>query len=209
MKKSILLAVVLVGVAVLSTSCDLFGGKADYYPLGIGSIWNYTLTTIMSDTSGTLNDTTVNTVKVDAVKEEQLGSGEKVVMLVNALTDTTDATYYDTSYARKDGEKVLAYSDLNDTNPDLILNGPPAMDKTWTVNEDITAKIVAKENVTVTAGTYKNCWKVELTSVMDADTMKYYMWFADGTGNVKYFASATNMGVTVTMTEELTSATIK
>ncbi|MEO0081588.1 MAG: hypothetical protein ABIL25_04760 [candidate division WOR-3 bacterium] len=199
MKRSLLLAVVLVGLAVLSTSCDIFGGKADYYPLSIGSIWNYSWRMTVNDSvwaSGTL--------KVEAVKEEQLTSGEKVVMLVSTSTGGTD-----TSYARKDGEKVWSYSALNDTSPDLAFDGPPAIDKTWNVNEAVTAKIVAKENVTVAAGTYKNCWKIELTTITDADTTKSHMWLADGTGHVKSYAEEESGGITMKMTVELTSATIK
>jgi len=207
MKRSALLAVVIIGVALLTAGCDIFGGKADFFPMKVGSVWNYTWTAIMSDSM--MSDTTTATVMDKAEAEAELTSGEKVVMFINAMTMDNDETYYDTTYIRKDGEKVLQYESTSDTMPQTVIDGPLAIDKSWTVGEDVFAKVVAKENVTVAAGTYKNCWKIAMTSVTDADTTTWHTWFADGTGQVKAHAEEEESGRTWKWLMELTSATIK
>lgn len=206
MKKSVMLTVLIVSVALLTTGCDT-GGKADFYPMGVGSIWNYSWQMIVADT--TVAETTDATVKTEAVKEDELASGEKAIMLVITVTAGGQTVYVDTSYARKDGEKVISYDALDDSTPQTTIDGPLAVDKTWTVEEGTTAKVVAQEDVMVPAGTYKKSWKVALTTVTDQDTTVVYHWLADGTGPIKQFESATDEGVTTTMTAELTSATIK
>ena len=209
MKKSLLLVALLSAVALLVTSCDLFGGgKADYFPTGIGSIWNYamTVTTTMPDSA----DTTTATSKTEAKAEDELSSGEKVVMFVTETAFATDETYYDTIYVWKTDEKVLNYTSKDDTNPSTALEFPLERDKTWRVSEMTTAKVLAQENVTVEAGTYKNCWKLELTTIItDGDTFKTHVWHADGTGHVQSHTEFTEGGITTAIHSELTSATIK
>lgn len=205
MKKSALLAVVIVGLALLTAGCDLFGGDKDDWPLKVGNIWNYKWTQILADSVRA--ETSLATVKQEATAEVTLGTGDKAFKLVTTVT-TEDTTMVFTSYARKDGDKYYSYSDTSDTTPDLVIDGPLTLAKTWQVSQNETALVLAKENVTVPAGTY-NAWKVSLTEVTGQDTSVVFNWYAEGTGMVKYLAGETHGGMTFTMTMVLTSATIK
>jgi len=204
MKKVLFVACLLVA-ALLTSRCDLFGGKDDFFPMGAGSIWNYTWMMIVT-VGGGAPDTTSATVRTEAKAEDQIG-GEDVMMFVNTYTDS--GSHYDTSYAKKNDDGLWMYSDKNDTTPDQLLAFPLEVNKTWTVNSDNTAKAIGQESVTVPAGTYGKAWKIEYSMVTDSDTFKFYQWFASGTGFVKYLSEASDSLMSMTIKEELSSATIK
>ncbi len=201
MQKALFVACLL-SAALLTSRCDLFGGSDDYFPGNVGSVWNYTWTQIVATPDSA--DTSTAAVKNELTAEVELANGDDAMMMV-----TTVDAHIDTAYFVKTDDGLWQYNSLDDTNPSQQVAFPFELNKTWTVNSYISAKVVAQENVTVPAGIYKKCWKVEYTNITDADTSVFHQWFAAGTGNVKYRQHAEMSGFTMTMTSELSSATIK
>jgi hypothetical protein len=152
------------------------------------------------------------TQKTEATKKDTLTSGDDVTEFTTTLTThvfSPDTTYTttDTGYVRESGDYVLSYSSLSDTTPDTAFVTAPKANQTWT-SGDATYLVVGQEDVTVTAGTFKKAWKLQFTP--SDTTMKVYLWFADGKGNVKeHMEFSPTSGVSVVYNNELTSATIK
>lgn len=205
MKKLLLVLPLLAGLVLVG--CDT---TPDYYPLTVGSVWNYTGYTTMS-TSLASTDTMVKLdQRVQITKSDTLNSGLKVVEVVTTITqdmampDTT-ITSVDTSYYAETDSSVVAYSDKADTTAALVVRLPFEAGKSWTVG-GLTTTVVEQEDVTVPAGTYKKAWRLE-TSAAGVATGK--AWHANKTGLVKYTMTHTVGGVTYNTVVELKSATVK
>lgn len=183
----------------------MFGGPDDYFPMGVGSTWNYSWMVIVT-VGGGAPDTTSETVKTVAKATDQIGS-EEVVMFITELSDKD--TEFETTYVKKTDDDIIVYSSKTDTTPDRVMALPLEANKTWTVNEGYTARAIGRESVTVPAGTYGKAWKIEYSLVTDSDTLKFHQWFAAGTGFVKYHSARSDSLMSMTMKQELTSATIK
>jgi hypothetical protein len=205
----------LVLVPVLAMA--LFVGCAtteDYFPMSVGSTWDYSYISTLETTTAALDTTSTMTVHTLANREATLTAGGTAVEFISTVTthmmspyDTTITTT-DTSYTREDDSLRLHYSSFDDSVPDTSYVTTFELDKTWEEG-DASFKVVAKEDVTVEGGTFKNCWKVEVTP--DASpTMKSHYWYANGTGMVKYHTSySPQTGYTCTTEGELTDANIK
>jgi hypothetical protein len=63
--------------------------------------------------------------------------------------------------------------------------------------------------VTVAAGEFKDCWKVEVTLAAGSITQKTYWWYADGIGRVRNYLEATNSGIRTVIENELVSSDVK
>lgn len=215
MKKSLLFVASLLVVVLLATNCDIFGGKEDCFPMGVGSTWNYEGYALMTTSVAGTDTIQTSTTETEATKEDKLTTGEGVVEFVSTTTihmklpAESTFTWVDTSYVQKTDEQILSYSSKDDTNPMITIALPLEQDKTWQVTSNTTARVIAKEDVTVAAGTYKNCWKLELTTTADAGTSTMYYWYADGTGSVQTHMESENQGTTLVMHSELSSATIR
>ncbi len=217
--KRLLLLTVLFSAALILVNCDLFGTTKDYYPMATGTTWNY-----VGSVTSTATDADPDTISTSAGGSEvtgkaELASGEEVARFVN--TDTTylrmpDTTWVlvDTGYVRQDGDYVLSYESLDDTEADTVLALPMELNKTWQVrasgDTSITGTIVAQEDVTVPAGTYTNCWKVEIATTIGTDASdKMHYWYADGIGRVKWLMEGTGSGYKMVFRNDLTAADIK
>ena len=213
MRRSLLIATAFIGVVLLSSGCDIFGSDADYFPMSVGSVWNYEGYSLTEHTMDAVDTTMTMTQKIEALKKDNLDSGEEVTCFQMTTTTTlafpeTTYTTVDTGYLRKSGDYVLGYSSLGDTDPDTAFMTALAAGKTWT-SEGATYEVIGQDDVSVMAGTYKNAWKVSVTEPPDT-LIKTYMWYADGIGNVKSYMQHTPApGYTVTYNNELTSATVK
>lgn len=215
MRKALII-LTLFGTLALFVSCDIFGSKPDYYPLSIGSTWNWYAWTLMTtSTDGTPDTVQTLTINTRATKNDKLSTGEDVVQLVKVGTIhiryPRESTYTidETCYVRETDKFVLSYDSKDDTEPDTVLALPLAAGKQWRVNQDMTAEALKQEDITVTAGTYRNAWKIETRSISGADTIRMYEWYADRVGNVQYHFEQTFAGYTFIYHGELISATIK
>ncbi|MGQ9678827.1 MAG: hypothetical protein ACUVUD_06055 [bacterium] len=211
-----LLAVTIAGIAALFVACNIFGSKEDYYPLSIGSTWNYFFCTIMSTgNDGSMDTIETTTSSTRATMNDKLNSGEDVVALVKTgtvhLRFPRETTYaiIETCYTRKTENFVLDYESKNDTEPDTVLALPLAVGKKWHINSELTAEVLQRENVTVTAGIYPNAWKIEMVYVSGQDTFRIFTWYASGVGNIKYSSEQSSAGDTFIYHGELVSANVK
>ena len=218
MRKTLILTV-LFSTALILVNCDLFGLNGDFYPMTIGSTWDVTgsITTAPADAAPDTIQTSTGRSEVTGTAE-LTGGGEVVrfVHIDSTFLRTPETTYvsFDTSYARQTDSYILAYSSLDDTEADTALALPLELNKTWQVrvsgDTTVTGTVVAREDVTVPAGTYRDCWKVEMTTTIGADTpLSMYYWYADGIGRVRWLMENTGSGYKTTARIDLAAADIK
>lgn len=199
-------AIVLLGAGCSPTSSDIF-------PMTTGSVWNMDVLVMAGTTVASLDTFQTGTVVTNAVEKANLTSGEEVVKFKQEssihmrMPDTTITT---TTYAyyRESGDWILGYSALEDSTADTMMVTSPSVGKTWSQGST-TAEVVGQEDVTVTANTYKNAWKVKLTTTTGGQTMEMFVWYAKGTGMVKMHYEAEVQGFETVYDQQLTSATIK
>jgi major membrane immunogen (membrane-anchored lipoprotein) len=209
MKKLIVLAAVAL---MLVVGCSK---KADYYPLTVGNIWEYTTTTTVTNTDTTImHDTTyTSTSKSEVTAEVTLDNGDAGFEMVN-----TSGTFVDTSYASEKDGCILGYDALDDATPDTMLVTPVEEGTTWIAYSDSTGsvRVTIQEKVNgivVPAGTYDDVWKGIAISTFGAYVDTSYGWMAPNIGDIKH--EATNITViltdtmTTTVTTELEDVTIK
>jgi|GEM_PF-2238583 len=207
MQKTIITAVLVLVFAGFVFALDV----ADYIPLGIGNSWTFRDST--RDTSGTgfVIDTTVSQI-IDTTT------------MMGYLTyiyydDDGEFDYEDTSYQqlRSDGLYMLnRFDEEGAFFPMRVIPNPFnigdewevfSMDTSWSegmatiyINMVFNGKAVAIENVSVPAGVFNNCVKLQLVAVqevvavMGSDTMfadsglamQNEMWAAPHVGQVKF-----------------------
>jgi hypothetical protein len=209
MKRLLLLIPVIVIIG-----CGLFGGE-DFFPLKVGNIWKYTGYTTMQDTAATTVDTTSMMVAENEITGTvQIGGADAYVSVTKLtnytyipMVDTTESV--DTSYIQESNDTIWSYDAVSDTTPMITMVLPLEQDKTWSQvmgTDTITYTVIAKEDITVPAETYTNCWKVEMTH--SGSDQKAYYWYADGTGTVKYYNENMMMNYLIKFWYELTEATL-
>ena len=178
------------------------GGAVDYYPLSVGSVWEYSMTSTIT----TPNDTTetTGTQDVEITDETTLDDGTEVFEQVTT-TATTDTTMVDTMYMEETDDYIRGYDSKADTTPDTWLELPIEEGNTWDVDDIMSAVVLGKEDVSVPAGDYDNCW--EIGYITDTDTV--YVYFADGIGMVRQYMEITEGDVIYESETELESATIE
>ncbi len=213
MKKLMVITVTL--VALLFVACDLFGKKEDYFPTNVGSKWEYEGYAITESTTDAPADTVYKlTATIVAEKKDKLSSGDEVIMMIQNSEvhyyqpSETSYSFVETSYVRETKDAVLSYDTKNDTTPDTTLVLPLKEGKTWHIYENVVAKVLSQEDITVKAGTYKKAWKIEYTDTA-ASNYKEYFWYANNIGMAKAYGEWTWGASTVKSTVELVKATIK
>ena len=188
-------------------SCKKGKMGEDYYPMGIGSVWNYE-SSVIKESATSIDTIQKGTTKVKAEKKYKLDTGEDCIFftLISTVTIPGETTYTATSgyIAREHNNYILLYGSPDDTEPDTILALPLEKDKAWQVNPYFTAKVIGQEDVTVKAGTYKNSWKIEVIGG-PAPAMTTYSWYANGIGKVKEYSELFGY----IYSSELVSATIR
>jgi hypothetical protein len=217
--KRLLILTVLFSAALILVNCDLFGTTEDYYPMATGTTWDYKGSVTMTATDADPDTISTSAGRAEVTGTAELASGEEVARFVNVDTIHSrmpETTYVivDTNYVRQDGDYVLAYSSLDDTEADTALALPLELNKTWQVwasgDTSVTGTVVAQEDVTVPAGTYTNCWKVEMETTIGTDvSAKMHYWYADGIGRVKWLMENIGGGYKMTARNDLTAADIK
>jgi hypothetical protein len=214
--RRILVLATIAAVALLGTSCN--PNSNDIYPMSVGSVWNLEMLLLSGTTLASLDTAQTGTLVSTAVEKATLSNGKEVVKFKSESNITIrrpdpqpDTTITSTSYSyyREDGDWILGYSALDDTTADTMMVSTPTVGKTWHQGTYAIATIVGQEDVTVKAGTYKNAWKLKLTSTSGGVTLESFYWYAKGTGMVKVYYEFTMGGYTQKYSQELTSATIK
>jgi hypothetical protein len=190
------------------------GGSDDYFPMTVGSQWDYSGYTLYgttnppTDTMQTMTSTTIAQAKTTLSNGNEVvpfqSTTVKHILFPIERTDTTSVT----GYARESGDVILSYSSTNDTTPDTLMITTLEANKTW-YDGSRTALVVGQEDVTVAAGTYKNAWKIKYTTVSGSDTMEMFQWFAKGVGAVKTHYETSESGFYIIYDQGLTSSTIK
>jgi hypothetical protein len=211
MKKLLILTVA--AVACFMVGCG--GGTDDYFPMSVGSQWDYEGYVLFGTTTAAMDTQQTMTVTTEAQAKTTLTSGEEVIpfqstvithqFLPSVMTDTTIGT----SYSRESGDAILQYDSLSTSIPDTLLKMPLSEGDTWYVASNAKALVVGKEDVTVPAGTYKNTWKIKITSSGGGYTMDMFFWYAKGVGSVKTHYENTYGGYTSIFNQELKSVDIK
>lgn len=207
MKKLLL----LIPLVVFIVGCD--GGEEGngYFPLAVGNKWDYSLT---QTTTMTLPDTTfvmTGASTTEITDETTLDNGTEVFQQITTTTydDTLMQECVDTTYIEKLDTYILIYDDKADTDPDTSLLLPIEEGNTWTVYSDsadtMTAEVLGKEDMTVPAGTYEDCWKIEYTFTGATNTD----WFAPDFGIVKHEMVIIDTAMTIEFTKDLENVTIQ
>jgi hypothetical protein len=209
--KRILALAAIAAVALMGMNCS--PAASDIFPMSVGSVWNMDILVMAGTTVAALDTFQTGTSVTTAVEKANLSSGEEVVKFrteVNVHQRTPDTTYTSTTdaYMREAGDWILSYSDLNDSTGDTVTMTNPSVGTTWH-QDSTTYEVVGREDVMVTAGTYKNAWKVTMTSRMGGVTVDTHIWYAQGTGTVKTHFEKTVQTYSMVYNQELTSATIK
>ncbi|MDP2983687.1 MAG: carboxypeptidase-like regulatory domain-containing protein [Candidatus Latescibacter sp.] len=180
-----------------------------YLPYKVGATWSYKSHSV----SGTYTFDDTYTEKVTGTK---ISGGKTYLISVKSYKD-----YSDTSYVRI--ENNIAYLFMENVDLSLAKTAKPArINKTSMINANLelpmfkfginpgtsytiysltqngvtvsfTGKYIGLENATVTAGSFQNCAKYEITSlwqstsnnVVSSDTNVMSIWFAPNVGLVK------------------------
>jgi len=211
MKKLLILTVA--AVACFIVGCP--SGTDDYFPMSVGSQWDYSGYMLYgtanppTDTLQTMTTTTVAQAKTTLTGGEEVVPFQTTTISHTTFPIVTTDTSIGTSYSRESGDYILSYGSTSDSTPDTVMTTSLVEGKTWHNGSNSTALVVGKEDVTVAAGTYKNAWKIKYTSVSGSDTMEMFQWYAKGVGAVKTHYETSESGYNMVYNQELTSATIK
>jgi hypothetical protein len=205
-------------LTVAAIVCLIMGCKSsteDYYPMSVGSQWDYSgymlygTTTPPTDTFQTMTVTTVAQAKTTLTSGEEVIPFQSTVITRLFFPTVRTDTSIGKSYVRESGDVILGYDSLSTSIPDTLMVMPLEANKTWHNGSNVIVLVVGQEDVMVAAGTYKNAWKIKYTSVSGSDTMETFQWYAKGVGAVKTHYEYTESGYNMIFNQELLSATIK
>lgn len=178
--------------------------KSNYYPLGTGSRWQYSVYYVDS-TGRKPTGSARQRNEVWVAGSATLASGETAAVVVTRM----DQPYvtFETSYARNTGACVVSCLKVDSKLRDTVLVLPPEAGKAWhrLVGGEprIAVNFAGQETVMVRAGTYC-AWRAD--EVLDSSSLRNSAWYAPGVGMVK-----TEIGLTsdARLIVELESATVK
>ena len=193
--------IVLAGAALLASSCNIFGsGDPDYWPMAEGNYWQFRNMTIRTYPDSA-PDTTVSEDPMAwrCCGKETMDDGEEASAL-----DIEDG---DTVFFRETKDAVLIYQYRSQTEPDTWLCLPLEEGRVWEYGNS--AMVVrGKETVTVPAGKYGDCWKVQHLGVLDQD-YDVFTWFAPDVGMVRTEMAIESEGFSYVSRSELTEVNLK
>jgi len=191
--------------------------QGDYFPLAPGSVWNYSVTGSEWDSEYTYDftwtvagtetmngvvyyvitddgDSTHIRVEDNAIHTPDFFDPDDITAKPAAFSDAGKAAVMQTLAA--EGEMVMVDFGRPVGEAWIIYDGSDTGDD-YTITYSYTGKIIGTETVTVPAGTFPDCAKVELllsgASSFTVDSTAYsnewrntrILWFADGVGFVK------------------------
>jgi hypothetical protein len=204
--KTLILPIV---ISIFLVGCGDVG--TDYFPLSVGNIWNYSITTTNIDSTTNPDSiwTFTDTQVVEITAETELDDGTDVFEVV-----ITTSTYIETLYYEENGDYIGYYYDKSQEGYYYtVLDLPIEQGKTWTAytsifHSIIIAVVLGKDAVQVPAGEYDDCWEIRYTPYPDhGDTT--FVYYAENIGKLKHLLiSHADMAVSTTLIE-LESAILK
>jgi hypothetical protein len=215
--KNLVLCAVFGALLLAGVGCDLFGGDdTDYYPTTVGSSWRYE-GEMTIETDGDTLLTQVTNLDVTGTAELAVGGTAALFVTVDSVLqripwDTLLVTA-DTSWILKTSSFVLDFEGPSDNQPDTMLALPLEQGKTWQVfasaDTTVWATVVGREDITVAAGSFKDCWEVEFEYTAGAGSFQLSYWYADGVGWVRGWSSVAAGGYTGITERRLTGYDVK
>ena len=184
-------------------------GTDDYYPLTIGSEWQYRLTWLDAAGKPFPDRPPLNTQTL-VVGRTKTADGQEVMMLINRSIPYRHVD--ETSYVRRSGDYVLRSKTLETSVQDTVLVLPPGRGRTWhrlMGNWPALPVVFAgQESVAVAAGHYARVWRAD--EEFAALGVTGSQWFAPGVGLVREHLTLPGPeGQASTMDVELTGAKIR
>lgn len=185
-----LAAVVFVGLALVMAGCSLLqptssGGGESYFPHAQGNTWRHSSADGSSQVMTAEGSTSIGSTTVQIFSSTYISATGSV---------STSEAYY-----RVDGSGVYAHgsSDYPSSIGLPFLSFPLEVGKTWDIvisgSYANKASVVAKESVTVPAGTF-DCYKVNYFTLNG--TIEIYnsnIWFGNNVGIVKANSSSSTI----------------
>ena len=205
MLKKIVFAVIAVTIVI--TGCSLFNfGGGDLMPLTVGNYWNMKIN--MKTTIAAHTTTSISYGRSEITGKVTLGNGKESFSYKTGVADSVynfDTVYVNTTYFIKEDTAYFSYDSLNQATGDY--QGPVTVDigTVWNANS-MKFEVTAKEDVTVPAGTFKNAYKIAMTTTT-SDTM--WQWIAQGKGSVKSYFKAGDSSYSMETTTELMDYEVK
>lgn len=188
--KNILLACFVISLIAFVVGCGLLqqssgGGGRSYFPNTDSYSWRY------SSTDGSSSISTVEGTR-------QIGSAT-VQVVKSRYTSASGTVSTGETYWRVEDAGVYIYPSVSTTESMTFLAFPLEVGKTWktydygTSEYSSTASVAARENVTVSAGTF-DCYKVGyVTKRGTVELSSSNIWFGDGAGMVKVTSSGSTI----------------
>ncbi|MCX7757379.1 MAG: hypothetical protein N2166_03590 [candidate division WOR-3 bacterium] len=167
-------------MAVFIIGCGVFGGE-DYYPLKVGNKWTYTgYVAMVSDATEDTTQTFIQQREIArSFKEGNIETFVEGIKTTSHLLPPYSPS--DTTIVTIESVYVFTRNDTMFQNGRVTLVYPLEENKTWGDSSIGYYTVLNKEDVTVAAGNFRNCWKIRY--VIDEDTS--YFWLANNVGLVK------------------------
>jgi hypothetical protein len=199
LKKRAILILVL-GVTLL-TGCNILqptgptGGGREYFPNADGNSWTYLQTYSTTTETATQRLTISGTHTFDSITAQ--------IMVSEYLTTTSISTSEILYVVSDAGVYIYGFLSSPTTEATTVCSFPLYVGNKWTFFGSAEAEVEEKEDISVHAGDFTNCYRVLYT---DGSSGSMYAWFAPDAGIIKQ----TNVfsgsgGTTQTVTIELTS----
>lgn len=200
MKRIVIVMVIAVSfVGMILLGCGQGGGSSsdeggvEYYPHTSGHSWQYSTVPILGTYITTFEGTKI------------VGDVETQMLKTTSVLTAGGSIYHEMYYKITDAAVTSYGSDTPTTETATYLSFPLKVGKSWIYNvtngDDAIVTVLAKETVTVPAGTFSNCFKISSTRESWGNTQTWE-WFAP---NVGYIKNCTVTSGVITATLELTS----
>lgn len=195
-KFGIMLIIGVLGFII--SDCGIGQGIRNYYPLKEGMAWKYQLTVESTLLFGMDYTTTQDVINFPERKlQDEWVTPQKVT-----VKDAQDKgrTYFE--FIGVDNEGIYLYAEqlLNQSEPKIrkgryyFIKTPLEIGNCWEYEGDdykSTSTIIDRETVTISAGNFENCLKIEEKGVKEENgrrvEFEYVDWYASGMGIIKFF----------------------
>jgi len=205
--KKYLLVLFLVAISTMMIGCNITssggssGGGAEYFPNTNGNSWTFksvgtqntpsSATTLIATTEMTVDGTTT----VDSM----------TVQIFRSVSTSSYGVSTSEALVLVNSNGVYTYGSVSSPSTEAIttMEFPLSVGSRWTGYGTSEVEVVAKETVTVPAGTFNNCYK--LSSITGNPSQVSYLWVGPNVGFVKSFSSDISGSYTYVATMELMS----
>ena len=170
----------------------------DYYPMVVGSHWEYeasgveiyTAPDTLDMTGSLIREVVGDTITVDSIPVFELHLDWNTIYVSRMTGDTINvAKYGDTIWVCDADTLVTVFQGLDQTLPDTLLILPPELGASWQSRAEglrTSAVVSISEAVDVPAGSYDDCAMLDEISETSPENLWQY-YYADGVGEVQEF----------------------